>query len=148
VSHSSKVIEDPILGPVTYEGTGDWHFTAHFGPGRSIKGTIVGDPSSIHDSIGTCREVIPWLSTNEKSILLSVARKMFPGWLSGWRDDEIDAISSEREFCQKLSLSGIIFLEDASFHVLIDDGGLFGGHSIVTPFDKTLRPSGEPYLFG
>jgi hypothetical protein len=126
--------DDPVLGRVTYhEGHKEWEFTVVI-HGREVRGSVVpldSGRSLDEQGLDEVRVCVAWIRDNEPAIRDYITDQMFDGWLSGWYDEEIDTVTTRDGFRKAIYLPGFSVLEDHVASLYYNDGGLFGGHSIV-----------------
>ena len=144
--------DDPVMGSVTfYEKVNEWEFCIAIAD-KEVRGNIV--PENHHrpleeQGLNEIRESVAWIRDNEPSIRQYITTEMFEGWLSGWYDEEIDVVTTPEGFREAISLSGFSVLEDRVTSLLYyDDGGLFGGHSIVLSVGAGGRYEYPPNIWG
>jgi hypothetical protein len=126
--------DDPVLGRVTYhEGYKEWEFTIPI-RGREVRGSVIplDHRRPLHEQgLDEVRACVAWIRDNEPAIREYITDQMFDGWLSGWYDEEIDTVTTREGFREAIFLPGFSVLEDHVASLYYNDGGLFGGHSIV-----------------
>ncbi len=144
--------DDLVLGRVTWNGQhNEWRFTLTLSDGRAVNGAVVpeGNRLPLHrQGLGEIRDCVHWVRDNERAIRQYIADQMFPGWLSGWYDEEIDQIATKEEFREAITLAGISVLEDRRATLCYDDANLFGGHAIVLSVGADGRFDCPPSIWG
>lgn len=151
MAETAKVIEDAVLGKLTWGGSG-WDFTFPLDRGRQGRGSIMvafPDQGPTAENVSAVCSYIGWFRRQEGALRAHIAEKMFDGWRSGWYDSEIDRTHTRLGFQRKLSLSGILFYCDEGWVCLVyNDGNLFGGHGISFSTNWAGEIDGDPMLFG
>lgn len=144
--------DDAILGRVAWNTANDcWDFEAGPVEARAVPADYYPADISLSpaehgwDGVRAC---VRWVRANGAAAREYVAAKLFQGWLEGWYDPEIDAVTTLKEFQGKFELSGITFFEDQEANLIYNDGNLFGGHG----FSLKVNAAGEfvagPDMFG
>ena len=90
-----------------------------------------------------------------------IAEQMFELWLRAWRDEEIDYVRTPLGFQRKLKLYAINFYEKdvdlknyrlgayrLTSELFYEDGGMFGGHSVILSMETNGQFTSSPKLFG
>jgi hypothetical protein len=149
---SREPFTDPVIGPVEWdENRKWWRFTVETGSGQPLTGLIDPcDEGLLENGKGLedIRELVSWVMGHEPDIRQRITDAMFPGWLSGWYDEEIDEVTTAEGFRETISLAGFNIDTVSNIGLTYRDGGLFGGHMIVLNVDLEGRFVFGPDMWG
>jgi hypothetical protein len=143
--------DDLVLGRVTFDETHkEWKVTASVA-GREVPGSITPEDSRLplqEQGLHEIRQCVTWVRDNEPAIRQYIADQMFDGWLDTWYDEELDSVTTREGFREAISLSGFSVLEDRVASLFYNDGGLFGGLSIVLSVGADGHFKHSPEIWG
>lgn len=74
-------------------------------------------------------KIIGKLNTYHNQAIELICQEYLPLYNDEWRND--DPVLSKEEFCDKLTLLSILFLEDTAVDFFYDEAGMFGNHTLV-----------------
>ena len=144
--------DDPILGHVVWNQERDlWDSTVRLESGASFACSITPEDYRIplqQQGLDEIKISIEWLINNEPLLRQRVAEAMFDWWQETWYDDEIDTVSSPKEFAETITLEGVNVYEDRQTHVHFRDGDLMGGHGIALTIDSSGAITDGPSIWG
>jgi hypothetical protein len=139
----SKLHQDPVLGPLTWDASNAW-WTFDAGPvgGRSVRALIIPDSNweaLSETSLTRIRACVQWIRSNEPAIRAYIGAEMFDWWLDAYYDEDIDTVRTPEEFAATIELAGISFDSGGPARVVYEDNNLVGGHGIWL----SVGPNGE-----
>ncbi len=143
--------EDPVLGTFTWDDTrGDWLFKLVLPTRQAAKGSLTPCDNRLHLSspeFDESRRCLSWIRDNEPVLRGYVADTMYELMLD-WHDPEWGPPLTKDEFRDKITLTGVVVLEDHRASLIFSDAECFGGHNITFSVGADGRLDEEPYLWG
>lgn len=129
-------VDDPVFGPLRYDGTLDWWIgTVEFTPGGRVDVFIDHDPDvDPADEVAAAARRFAHFRTHEPEHRRQSAGRLVE---TRWNADEP---MTADDVAGLLRVASLTFLSDGRMQVYWDDGDrLFYGHNVVTD----LSPEGE-----
>jgi hypothetical protein len=152
MADSHEPFDDPILGRVTWNPEREsWEFGVAMPSGKTVSGIIDPEDDALLErekGRAAIQKLVGWVVDHELTLRSRVAEALFPGWLEGWYDEEIDEVTTQEGFREAIQFDGLLIYDGHQATVFYSDGNLFGGHGIVTTIDSDGNFVHPPNIWG
>jgi hypothetical protein len=127
-------MHDDILGTLTWNAsTGSWEASVAVTPDSSVGISLIPLTEDLAPLIEHARGFIDEFTERDRELRQVAADCLLSDFLDSWSDGQSIAAG---EFMNRMSIDGVCFWPGGKAEAYYFDGGLFGGHMIVIPFQN------------